>query len=205
MQRSQASVFAAASTALVCYRYTPVRPHISISMHFCFRRISPLLTETTSQLSGIANINTRILFLIETSMLPRNDSSGIERVLNLVPSKKGMFVSNREKRERERENRGYSRTRFPLLRFLASSSRDFASRVFHNIGNEAREPTSTVISYPNFRDEGAKHNSLERGTWRASEAGAARRASNQQLEGKVETRTDAKRKRDRRYEKVIRV
>lgn len=172
-------------------------------MHFCFRRISPLLTETTSQLSGIANINTRILFLIETSMLPRNDSSGIERVLNLVPSKKGMFVSNREKRERE--NRGYSRTRFPLLRFLASSSRDFASRVFHNIGNEAREPTSTVISYPNFRDEGAKHNSLERGTWRASEAGAARRASNQQLEGKVETRTDAKRKRDRRYEKVIRV
>lgn len=102
LQRSQASVFAAASTALVCYRYTPVRPHISISMHFCFRRISPLLTETTSQLSGIANINTRILFLIETSMLPRNDSSGIERVLNLVPSKKGMFVSDREKRERER-------------------------------------------------------------------------------------------------------
>lgn len=140
-------------------------------MHFCFRRISPLLTETTSQLSGIANINTRILFLIETSMLPRNDSSGIERVLNLVPSKKGMFVSNREKRERE--NRGYSRTRFPLLRFLASSSRDFASRVFHNIGNEAREPTSTVISYPNFRDEGAKHNSLERGTGERGWGGSA--------------------------------
>ena len=102
LQRSQASVFVAASTALVCYRYTPVRPHISISMHFCFRRISPLLTETTSQLSGIANINTRILFLIETPMLPRNDSSSIERVLNLVPSKKGMFVFDRE-RERERE------------------------------------------------------------------------------------------------------
>lgn len=104
-QRSQASVFAAASTALVCYRYTPVRPHISISVHFYSRRISPLLTETTSQLSGIANVNTRILFLIETSMLPRNDSSGIERVLNLVPSKNGMFVSDREKRERERESR----------------------------------------------------------------------------------------------------